>query len=79
MTKGSKEIEMPSILDTGANSEGGVYRETLGSQFEIAGLGGEAAAVAARGPSITFANGAICAWCAARWTTKSFKSRTSIS
>jgi len=33
MTKGSKEIEMPSILGTGANSEGGVYREDLGSGF----------------------------------------------
>ncbi len=42
MTEGSKEIEMPSILETGAGSEGGVYSETLGRQFEIAGLGGEA-------------------------------------
>lgn len=33
MTKGSREIEMPSILGTGANSEGGVYREALGSGF----------------------------------------------
>ncbi len=33
MTKGAKEIEMPSILGTGANSEGGVYREDLGSGF----------------------------------------------
>ena len=33
MTKGSKEIEMPSILGTGANSQGGVYRENLGSGF----------------------------------------------
>jgi aspartyl-tRNA(Asn)/glutamyl-tRNA(Gln) amidotransferase subunit A len=45
MTKGSKEIEMPSILGTGANSEGGVYREELGSGFvraetETAGGGG---------------------------------------
>jgi aspartyl-tRNA(Asn)/glutamyl-tRNA(Gln) amidotransferase subunit A len=30
LTKGSKEIEMPSILGTGANSEGGVYREMIG-------------------------------------------------
>ncbi|HKE28042.1 MAG TPA: amidase [Bryobacteraceae bacterium] len=33
MTKGSKEIELPSILGTGASSEGGVYREALGSGF----------------------------------------------
>jgi aspartyl-tRNA(Asn)/glutamyl-tRNA(Gln) amidotransferase subunit A len=33
MTKGAKEIEMPSILGTGANSEGGVYREELGNAF----------------------------------------------
>lgn len=33
LTKGPKEIEMPSILGTGANSEGGVYREALGSAF----------------------------------------------
>jgi aspartyl-tRNA(Asn)/glutamyl-tRNA(Gln) amidotransferase subunit A len=33
MTKGSREIEMPSILGTGANSEGGVYREALGNGF----------------------------------------------
>ncbi len=33
MTKGAKEIELPSILGTGANSEGGVYREDLGSGF----------------------------------------------
>ncbi len=37
LTKGSHEIEMPSILGTGANSEGGVYRETLGNGF----VGGE--------------------------------------
>ncbi len=30
MTRGSKEIEMPSILGTGASSEGTVYREMLG-------------------------------------------------
>jgi aspartyl-tRNA(Asn)/glutamyl-tRNA(Gln) amidotransferase subunit A len=35
MTKGSREVEMPSILGTGANSEGGVYRETLGSGFFV--------------------------------------------
>jgi aspartyl-tRNA(Asn)/glutamyl-tRNA(Gln) amidotransferase subunit A len=33
LTKGAKEIEMPSILGTGANSQGGVYREDLGSGF----------------------------------------------
>jgi aspartyl-tRNA(Asn)/glutamyl-tRNA(Gln) amidotransferase subunit A len=32
-TRGSREIEMPSILGTGANSEGGVYREALGNGF----------------------------------------------
>ena len=36
MTKGTQEIEMPSILGTGANSEGGVYREDLGSGFTTA-------------------------------------------
>ena len=40
MTKGSREIEMPSILGTGANSEGGVYRESLGSGFVGAETGG---------------------------------------
>jgi aspartyl-tRNA(Asn)/glutamyl-tRNA(Gln) amidotransferase subunit A len=39
MTKGSQEVEMPSILETGAGSEGTVYREALGSGF----VGGEAA------------------------------------
>ena len=33
MTKGAREIEMPSILGTGANSEGGLYREELGNAF----------------------------------------------
>jgi aspartyl-tRNA(Asn)/glutamyl-tRNA(Gln) amidotransferase subunit A len=33
LTKGSREVEMPSILGTGANSEGGVYRESLGNGF----------------------------------------------
>ncbi|HUA58120.1 MAG TPA: amidase [Verrucomicrobiae bacterium] len=33
LTRGTKDIEMPSILGTGANSEGGVYREDLGSSF----------------------------------------------
>jgi aspartyl-tRNA(Asn)/glutamyl-tRNA(Gln) amidotransferase subunit A len=45
LTKGTKEIEMPSLLGTGANSEGGVYREELGNGFvraetESAGGGG---------------------------------------
>jgi aspartyl-tRNA(Asn)/glutamyl-tRNA(Gln) amidotransferase subunit A len=40
MTKGMKEIEMPSILGTGANSEGGVYREDLGSAFVTADTAG---------------------------------------
>jgi len=35
LSKGSREVEMPSILGTGANSEGGVYRETLGSGFFV--------------------------------------------
>jgi aspartyl-tRNA(Asn)/glutamyl-tRNA(Gln) amidotransferase subunit A len=35
LTAGSREVEMPSILGTGANSEGGVYRETLGSGFFV--------------------------------------------
>jgi aspartyl-tRNA(Asn)/glutamyl-tRNA(Gln) amidotransferase subunit A len=39
LTKGSKEIEMPSILGTGANSEGGVYREMIGGT-EGFGAGG---------------------------------------
>ena len=30
MTAGSEDVELPSILDTGANSEGAVYRETIG-------------------------------------------------
>ena len=49
ITKGAKEIEMPSILGTGANSEGGVYREELGNGFvraetESGGGGGGGAA-----------------------------------
>jgi aspartyl-tRNA(Asn)/glutamyl-tRNA(Gln) amidotransferase subunit A len=56
MTKGAKEIELPSILGTGANSQGGVYREALGSGFVRAetespdtGAGGAAAAAAGAG------------------------------
>jgi aspartyl-tRNA(Asn)/glutamyl-tRNA(Gln) amidotransferase subunit A len=33
MTRGSREVELPSILGTGAGSEGAVYRESLGSSF----------------------------------------------
>jgi aspartyl-tRNA(Asn)/glutamyl-tRNA(Gln) amidotransferase subunit A len=33
LTKGSREIEMPNVLGTGAGSEGAVYREALGSSF----------------------------------------------
>jgi aspartyl-tRNA(Asn)/glutamyl-tRNA(Gln) amidotransferase subunit A len=33
MTRGAKEIELPSILGAGAGSQGGVYREDLGSGF----------------------------------------------
>jgi aspartyl-tRNA(Asn)/glutamyl-tRNA(Gln) amidotransferase subunit A len=43
LTQGSKEVELPSILGTGANSEGGVYREILGAAFTenaAAGAGG---------------------------------------
>ncbi|HEX3747931.1 MAG TPA: amidase [Bryobacteraceae bacterium] len=45
ISKGAKEIEMPSILGTGAGSEGGVYRDELGGAFvrpetEPAGGGG---------------------------------------
>jgi aspartyl-tRNA(Asn)/glutamyl-tRNA(Gln) amidotransferase subunit A len=47
LTKGSREVEMPSILGTGADSEGGVYREALGNGFvsgETAGGGAGAGA-----------------------------------
>jgi aspartyl-tRNA(Asn)/glutamyl-tRNA(Gln) amidotransferase subunit A len=40
LTKGSREVEMPNVLGTGAGSEGTVYREALGSGF----VGGEAPA-----------------------------------
>lgn len=33
MTKGSREVQLPNILGTGAGSEGTVYREALGSAF----------------------------------------------
>ncbi len=51
LTKGSREIEMPSILGTGANSEGGVYREALGNGFvgaETPAPGGGGGGVSAR-------------------------------
>ncbi len=56
MTKGAKEIELPSILGTGANSQGGVYRENLGSGFvrpetETADTGGGAGGGFGRGGS----------------------------
>lgn len=41
MTKGTKEVELPSILETGAGSEGAVYNEELGRQFTLNELGGE--------------------------------------
>jgi aspartyl-tRNA(Asn)/glutamyl-tRNA(Gln) amidotransferase subunit A len=40
MTKGTKSVEMPSILGTGANSEGGVYREILGAPDTVGGASG---------------------------------------
>ena len=58
MTRGTKEIELPSILGTGAGSQGGVYREDLGSGFVRAetdvaesgfGGGGGGAGAAGRG------------------------------
>jgi aspartyl-tRNA(Asn)/glutamyl-tRNA(Gln) amidotransferase subunit A len=33
LTKGSREIEMPNVLGSGAGNEGTVYRESLGSSF----------------------------------------------
>jgi len=33
ITKGSQEVELPSLLGTGAGSEGTVYREALGNGF----------------------------------------------
>ncbi|HEX3876729.1 MAG TPA: amidase [Bryobacteraceae bacterium] len=41
LTKGSKEVELPSILETGAGSEGGVFNETMGHQFTLADVGAE--------------------------------------
>ena len=45
LTKGSREVEMPSVLGTGAGSEGTVFREALGSGF----VGGEASTAAGGG------------------------------
>jgi aspartyl-tRNA(Asn)/glutamyl-tRNA(Gln) amidotransferase subunit A len=42
LTKGAQEVELLSILETGASSEGGVFNEELGRPFETGGLGGEA-------------------------------------
>ncbi|MGA2118856.1 MAG: amidase [Bryobacteraceae bacterium] len=44
MTAGSREVELPSILETGAGGESGAYREMLGSEFTIADLGASATA-----------------------------------
>jgi aspartyl-tRNA(Asn)/glutamyl-tRNA(Gln) amidotransferase subunit A len=33
LTKGSREIEMPNVLGSGAGNEGAVYRESLGNSF----------------------------------------------
>lgn len=49
MTKGAQEIEMPSILETGAGSEGGVYNETLGRAFSLSETGSEAGGGGGRG------------------------------
>jgi aspartyl-tRNA(Asn)/glutamyl-tRNA(Gln) amidotransferase subunit A len=48
LTKGVKEVELPSILETGASSEGGVYNEWLGRPFAIGELGGEGGRGSAR-------------------------------
>ena len=83
MTKGTKEIELPSILGTGANSEGGVYREDLGSGFvraetEVADTGARREAGGAeRAPSTTSTSGAHFAWCAAWSMMKSSANRKS--
>lgn len=41
MTKSTKEVELPSILGTGAGSEGAVYNEELGRPFTLSETGGE--------------------------------------
>jgi aspartyl-tRNA(Asn)/glutamyl-tRNA(Gln) amidotransferase subunit A len=35
MTRGATDVVLPSILDTGANSEGALFREMLGGEFMI--------------------------------------------
>lgn len=35
LTKGSREVEVPNVLGTGAGSEGAVYRESMGSSFTV--------------------------------------------
>jgi aspartyl-tRNA(Asn)/glutamyl-tRNA(Gln) amidotransferase subunit A len=45
LTKGSREVEMPNLLGTGANSEGTVFREALGGAF----VSGDAPAAAGGG------------------------------
>jgi aspartyl-tRNA(Asn)/glutamyl-tRNA(Gln) amidotransferase subunit A len=45
LSKGSREVEMPNVLGTGAGSEGSVYREALGSGF----VGDEGATAAGGG------------------------------
>jgi aspartyl-tRNA(Asn)/glutamyl-tRNA(Gln) amidotransferase subunit A len=47
ISKGSREVEMISILGTGAGSEGSVYRETLGNAFVVR----EAPATGGGGPN----------------------------
>ncbi len=42
LTKGTKEVDLPSILETGAGSEGAVFSEEMGRPFTLAELGGEA-------------------------------------
>jgi aspartyl-tRNA(Asn)/glutamyl-tRNA(Gln) amidotransferase subunit A len=41
MTKGTQEVELPSILETGAGSEGGVWGEIMGRQFTVAEIAGD--------------------------------------
>jgi aspartyl-tRNA(Asn)/glutamyl-tRNA(Gln) amidotransferase subunit A len=47
LTKGSREVEMPNVLGTGASGEGTVYREALGSSF----VGGDVTPAGPGGPS----------------------------
>jgi aspartyl-tRNA(Asn)/glutamyl-tRNA(Gln) amidotransferase subunit A len=50
MTKGSQEVELPSILETGASSESAVYHEMLGNEFTVA----EPGAVGAGGRAVDY-------------------------